>query len=59
MSSSPPKRYSSSDVPQTTMSTIPDDDAQQFQQIIRDRRGKYLSSCRSPSTTFTFLLVYD
>lgn len=59
MSISPPKRYSSSDVAQTRMSNIMDDDAQQFQQIIRDRRGKYLSSCRSTSATFTFLLVYN
>ena len=51
---SPSKRYSSSDIPLTTMSNVNDDDAQQFQQIIRDRRGKYLSPHIS---TLTFLAV--
>ena len=34
------QRYSSYDPASSTTGNRPDDDAQQFQQIIRDRRGK-------------------
>jgi hypothetical protein len=43
MSTSPSRRYSASDVAISAMSNIINDenDTQQFQQIIRDRRGTY------------------
>jgi hypothetical protein len=52
MPTSPAKRYSSSVAAFATN----DDDAQQFQQIIRDRRGKPVYSNISMST---FLDVYN
>jgi hypothetical protein len=42
MSTSASLRYSSPDIVISPKSIINDDDVQQFQQIIRDRRGMYL-----------------
>ena len=41
---SPAKRFSSPDVGISIMANANDDDVQQFQQIIRDRRGMYFLS---------------
>lgn len=40
MSTSPSKRNSSPDMANTAMENVNEDDAQQFQQIIRDRKCK-------------------
>jgi len=39
MSTTPSKRFSSPEVATSKTSNINDDDVQQFQQIIRDRKG--------------------
>jgi hypothetical protein len=40
MSASSSQRYSSADITATTTGDVNADDAQQFQQIIRDRKGE-------------------
>jgi hypothetical protein len=43
MSTSPAQRYSSPDIVTTMTGDVNEDDAQQFQQIIRDRKCKFFS----------------
>jgi hypothetical protein len=45
MSSSPSKRNGSADVATKIVEDVNTDDAQQFQQIIRDRKGKVFFYC--------------
>ena len=49
MSTSPSKRNNSPDVAVKTNGNSNTDDAQQFQQIIRDRKGKFIC--------FSFILI--